>query len=138
MWLSRWSTSTSTTSKSATATAATTTTTTAATTSRNATAAAATTATTVRLRAIVHQSFLQRQGVGQDAIADVVAAYAHGVEFDRLLLINDQLHHLQMNVHGVVGAANGAVYYGAVLQLEDDRFVEDLREEAAQSHATTQ
>lgn len=71
-----------------------------------------------RFRRLVDQQRLQRQRVGQNEVPDVVAAYGHRVQTDRIATSGRRhLHRLQVRVHRHIHASDCAVQYGAVLQL---------------------
>lgn len=89
----------------------------------------------LRFRRLVHQQRLERQRVRQNEVPDVVAAYGHRVQADRIAASGRRhLHRLQVRVHRHVHAGDRAVQYGAVLQLDRHGLVTELHEERDELH----
>lgn len=88
----------------------------------------------LRFRGVVDQQSLQRKAVWKNVVSNVVAAYAEGLQLDRIPVFHCHLHGFQMSVHRDVHSGDRAVDLGAVLQFDGDRLVAQFHEESDEFH----
>jgi hypothetical protein len=79
---------------------------------------------------VVHEQGFERQRLGQQEVANVIAAYGQVVQTNGLAAFHSQLDRLQVRVHRHVHAGDRSIDDGAIFELNDHSLVVEFHEEA--------
>ncbi len=82
-------------------------------------------------RSIVNKEGIERQAVGEDDVADGVAANGHGVEALGLAALYRHTHRFKRDVHDWRDAGDGAISDSAILEFDGNSLILTLHQEAA-------
>lgn len=83
---------------------------------------------------IVDEQSVERQGVGQDIVADVVTTDTEGVQLLRVSVFHCHLHSLQMGVHADVHTCNCPMNLCAIFQLNRHRLMTQFHKKPNKLH----